>query len=559
MAQGKLSNRQRMINMMYLVLLAILALNVSPEVLDAFTRVRQQLKLSAEDVNQGSMDFISSMKAEIDREIKNEGKRDNEGLKDTLDQIRARTMSILSLIAEHNQEMEKMAKYDEEEGDYTFKDEAEKNYRYWMGNEEANDRRGNGAAMPLRDSIDGYFAFLNRIYNSQMMNDSLKVTPKTLRDPENKSDDKTKKWEQYTFEGPVIGNMATLEALKLEMLKEEKKLLDLLNSRFSTNHTYIPDTIKAISAPVSQIVPAGLQFQTRLFVGMVSSQVKPEFMSSSGNIALDEDGNSAVLTIPANGRSIPNGQKEGRQSYQATIKVPTATGKFEELTIKQEFIVRKPEVQITSAAVQNLYFKCGNTVNIDVPALGNLYDPVVEASRAVVKQSSQSRKRFIIIPEGRESVVNVSSRVNGQLMNIDNIKYNVIAPPKTLIEFFVNNRPYMGTTTVRAGSRVEVRLKADPEFARLMPDDAKYRIGQIDILLKTGLTPASLEKTISTRGQNALNKIDLALGTVMRQAKPGDKIYVQLKDISRVNFRDELVPDNRFTELERTIPIVISH
>ena len=108
MAQGKLSNRQRMINMMYLVLLAILALNVSPEVLDAFTRVRQQLKLSAEDVNQGSMDFISSMKAEIDREIKNEGKRDNEGLKDTLDQIRARTMSILSLIAEHNQEMEKM-------------------------------------------------------------------------------------------------------------------------------------------------------------------------------------------------------------------------------------------------------------------------------------------------------------------------------------------------------------------------------------------------------------------------------------------------------------------
>ena len=36
MAGGKLSPRQRMINMMYLVLMALLALNVSNEVLKAF-------------------------------------------------------------------------------------------------------------------------------------------------------------------------------------------------------------------------------------------------------------------------------------------------------------------------------------------------------------------------------------------------------------------------------------------------------------------------------------------------------------------------------------------
>ncbi|MDW8335319.1 MAG: gliding motility protein GldM, partial [Bacteroidia bacterium] len=41
MATGKLTPRQKMINMMYLVLTALLALNVSKEVLDAFIVVNE--------------------------------------------------------------------------------------------------------------------------------------------------------------------------------------------------------------------------------------------------------------------------------------------------------------------------------------------------------------------------------------------------------------------------------------------------------------------------------------------------------------------------------------
>ena len=49
MASGKLSPRQKMINMMYLVLTALLALNVSKEVLNSFSKLieesREQLKV----------------------------------------------------------------------------------------------------------------------------------------------------------------------------------------------------------------------------------------------------------------------------------------------------------------------------------------------------------------------------------------------------------------------------------------------------------------------------------------------------------------------------------
>ena len=50
MAGAKLSPRQKMINMMYLVLTALLALNVSREVMDAFYEVMVSQEASIETV-----------------------------------------------------------------------------------------------------------------------------------------------------------------------------------------------------------------------------------------------------------------------------------------------------------------------------------------------------------------------------------------------------------------------------------------------------------------------------------------------------------------------------
>ena len=45
MAQGKLSPRQRMINLMYLIFIAMLALNISVEVLSAFGVMNEKLTI----------------------------------------------------------------------------------------------------------------------------------------------------------------------------------------------------------------------------------------------------------------------------------------------------------------------------------------------------------------------------------------------------------------------------------------------------------------------------------------------------------------------------------
>ncbi len=60
MAGGKLSPRQMMINMMYLVLTALLALNISKDILEALTRLNSSLVQTVETVHKQNADVYSA-------------------------------------------------------------------------------------------------------------------------------------------------------------------------------------------------------------------------------------------------------------------------------------------------------------------------------------------------------------------------------------------------------------------------------------------------------------------------------------------------------------------
>jgi gliding motility-associated protein GldM len=556
MAQGKISARQKMINVMYLVLLALLALNVSSEVLDSFVSIRTRLQASAAASEAYTAQFVDMMEREINQEVANRGDRSNVGLKDTLRNIRSHTRKTIDLLDGHIAEMEALAKWEEATRQYLNPDELERNFRYWMGTDEmAQQRRGNGAAAGLRDSLDRYFSVLAGIYNGQTRQESERISPKILKDPEAAGrEDKARRWEQHTFDGPVVANLATLEALKIDVYRQEKELLDLLNTRLGVV-PFAPDKVEIISAPVASVVPAGMPFRTRLFVGMSSSEVHPQFGSSHGKITLDEDGNSAWLSIAADGSIIPEGEREGRQTFTATVDVPRANGGFETLTIREEFRVLRPEVRISSASIQSLYRHCSNPINIDVPALGDLFDPVVSATQAQVRTSGQSRKRFMIEPTGQNCVLSVSNRAEGRVTKVEDIRYRVIEPPKPSIEMQVNGRSYNGAVPVARSSRVALRLIADREFAMAQPGDAQYEIGEVVILLQDQLGPARVVKTLNLQGQDATRLQQIPLGPEVQQARPGTQAFVQIREVYRKNYRGERIADTRFPELELTLSL----
>ena len=552
MAQKKVNNRQRMINMMYLVLLALLALNVSAEVLNAFDQMRKRLAISAETADQGSMDLLASMHRSIDDEVINRKKMDNAGLKDTLNDIRQSTQQLMQLLNTHIGEMNELADWDSAKHRYTRMGETEKNFQYWMGEEEDSQAgRGNGAAYELREKINRYAAKLAAICNAQRKKGDKAFASQLVGEVTETKEGITKSWERYTFEGPVIANMATLEALKIDIYQLEKSALELINKNRLNADIYVADKLIPISSPLTGQVVAGLPFRTRLNVAFSSNALQPQFYSPSGKISTENNGASGILEVMASGASIPKGKNEGVQHYTATITVPTAKGS-EKLELRDKFTVRRPEIVITSGAVQLLYKDCANQLNVDVPALGEYYQPVINASGGEARQSNQNRKRLLVDPQSRVLNLKVATRTNGQTIPLGSQKYRVVLPPKPSIELKANGHTYTGMASISKKSRIYMRIKPDREFAEMFDRDARYRISQVDVLLKDGLMPAKKVASMKVSNKDAVNGFRINLPSRVQQARTGAILYLQIDKVQRKNYKGKVITDKRFTEIERS-------
>lgn len=113
MAGGKLSPRQKMINMMYLVLTALLALNVSREVMDAFYEVMIGQEASIETVEKQNANIYAAFEAAAAENPVKAGP-----WRDKANEVKSKSESMYSKIDEIKAEViERSGGSDEESGD----------------------------------------------------------------------------------------------------------------------------------------------------------------------------------------------------------------------------------------------------------------------------------------------------------------------------------------------------------------------------------------------------------------------------------------------------------
>jgi hypothetical protein len=299
------------------------------------------------------------------------------------------------------------------------------------------------------------------------------------------------------------------------------------------------DSLIAFEAPRAQVVAAGMKYETTIGVGVASKSIRPEFVGNG--LSLDPGGSTATMTITANGNVIPEGKTEGIQRYTAMIKVPRADGLIQEIPLTGEFVVRKPEVVVRSKALQILYKDCGNVVEVDVPALGDLYNPDFSRSKGgKIVKSAQNRKEITIVPGSPKFDLSVYTNTNGQSVMLDKLTYNVVKPPKPRIALLVNGREHNAAAPVNKRGSVVVKLIADSEFMKTLPKDARYRASKINLMMQDGLSPPRTIKSFSGADIQRGVTINLAEGAI-RNAYSGAKIYFEVEDIKRINFEGKAV------------------
>lgn len=120
---------------------------------------------------------------------------------------------------------------------------------------------------------------------------------------------------------------------------------------------------------------------------------------------------------------------------------------------------------------------------------------------------------------------------------------------------YANGKKMMPNTVIAKGTRLTYKIVPDPDFLALMPRDARYGVREIAFYVQKGLDPARKIGSANVEGKDAVEGIDFAIPAEVFQAS-GAKVYMEVSDIYRLNFKGEKIDDERFGLYEKTYTFI---
>ena len=523
MAGGKETPRQKMIGMMYLVLIALLALNVTKTVLERFIFINHSLERSvseAKATNEGTVSRINTAVSESGNRA-----ADVQVLT-TAKEVRKKTSEILA-------EMDKIkAELIEKTGG------EENGVPLGIDNEEvvANLMVNNKKGEEVKKKLNEYAAFLTKATGTQYAPLALDASehPAFKDDPNQKRKNFS---ELYFAHTPMSASLATLSQMQTEVINYESQALEALARKVGAADLKF-DNIIAMVRPESKIVAAGTKYQADMFIAASSSAVTPTMKLNGTSIPVENGLGKVEFVAKADSYD-----KDGlaKKTYTAEITIDTPGGGDTTYTNTIEYFVARPVIQVQSASVQALYLNCGNELNIQVPALGSTYNPSFSASGASAIEGSQ-KGLVTVVPNAAEVKLNVNS--NGNYIGSETFKVRRIPMPTIKALSGGRELDLKRGVPVPVPRSLELKAVPDQSFAEFLPKDARYRVSQWEVTLARGSRPVKTER---------VNSENINLNAFASLARPGDRIVIEVKQVQRMNFRGNVENEISVARLSKSL------
>jgi gliding motility-associated protein GldM len=522
MAGGKETPRQKLIGMMYLVLTALLALQVSSAIILKFKFLDDSLM----QVNGKTSANNANVKETIQQAVTKGGNRaaDKKVLDDATE-VRTRTAAIIKYLDDtRNTLITKAGGGLNPDGSYKDPSAEDKVAIEMIGGKK------NGEAYKMKDKLNDYANFLKK-YNPNMKPLAIdaKDDPIASKDEHQKSKD----FAELNFEAtPLTAALAVLAQKESEILKHEADILSTLAGKVGADIIKF-DKIFAMARAESKTVAAGTKYKADMFIAASSNAITPTMTYQGRPVKVENGLGKIEFTAQAGAYD-----KEGisKQQWTGQIRINN-NGRDTTFTLKEEYFVAKPVIQVQSASVQALYLNCGNELNVQVPALGATYDPSFTASGASVVKGA-TKGIVTLVPTSKEVVLNVSS--GGNKIGSENFKVRLI--PKPEIVALANGKPVNEKQGMAAPGPRSIVMKAIPDesFKNFLPKDARYRVFKWEAFLVRG-RKAVAQETFSGETAN--------LTSFAAMAREGDRISIEVKEVKRMNFRNNVEDVNIGTRI----------
>jgi gliding motility-associated protein GldM len=502
-----------MIGMMYLVLTALLALQVSSAVLEKFAIINETMLGLKEETNRKNAATLNQIVAEA-------GKSQNARVvnaRENAQKVRELTQTTLAGIEKVKMEMMKLSNTDK------------------INEGLINDHSSKVAAFMISTPAGKNFENLLNDYTKQLkalsgMSDadfpSLAKRPKDMPLFASDEDHANKDFLTFTFEStPAIAALTSVTQIETEVLEYETRALDKLLADAGIGKVSFDNMVPMVRTK-SSVVAAGAKYEADLFISASSSSFNPEMFKDGQKLELFNDPTGVRMgkvEFTATAGSYDPKTLLAKKTSLAQIKLPDTT-----LTTEVEYFVAQPVIKVTTGNAPTLYMNCGNFVNIEVPTLGTNYNPAFSAKGADIVKGDKPGK-VTIIPSQRKITVNVSNA--GTPLGGVAFDVNPIPLPRYIIKDN-SGKEVDKKLGVRGSSLTGLRVVPEPDenFKNAVPKDATYRIRSMEVIHARGASPINR--------MNATNEV-LDLGPWRSQFKAGDRIVIEIKTVTRRTYQGQ--------------------
>ncbi len=384
MAGYKETPRQKMIAMMYLVLTALLALNVSKQILDAFLVVNE----SMESTNESLSARIEGRYAKFDQQYEM-NKEKVEPYWKQAQTIKNQSEALIEYIEQLKLDLVKVAdrKSEEEVLNLYYKDTVINNKakKVLMLSE-----------VPTKDKYDATTFYLVRdngkgeaFVLSKKMKDFRTTILKTMNLPEtdtkiglitnerhyHDADGQGQNWEQHNFYHTILAaDITILNKIIGEIKSAEYNAINFLYGSVSEKDFKF-DHVTAKVIPRSTYVLKGQKYEAEILVAAYDSKTKPDVRVLKGVDKLTEKNIGRAQTITGDEGVVKlefHANTEGLQKYAGQIEMmDPATHQKVSYPFSGAYIVAPPALIVAPLKMNVFYIGVDNPVAISSPGIAD--------------------------------------------------------------------------------------------------------------------------------------------------------------------------------------------
>ncbi|MCU0390703.1 MAG: gliding motility protein GldM [Thermoflexibacter sp.] len=517
MAGLKETPRQRMIGLMYLVLTALLALQVSNAVLEKFVFIDESLQHAMHVSRDASAKVFTAM----DKKVKDEGSRPGDlAYLKKASEVKEETSKMINEIEKLRQELvDHTGGRDPKTGELLNGKDYDMVMNFMIGPEGSK----LGRAYKLQTDLNAFAKKISEMDTAlgKQLQTRIALEASEMEQYKNNPDHKSKDFANINFGNtPLVAALAIMSEMETQVARYEAKAMEVISTKVGQVDVKF-DKIVAMANAESKVVAAGTMYKATLFLAASASNIVPKMSSSVGAVKLENG--IGHIEFKASGS---NYDKEGneKKSWQGAITIRTTRGTDTTFKVEQEYVVAKPVIQIQSATVKALYLNCGNELSVQVPALGVNYDPSFSASSAEVIKGAK-KGDIIIVPSAAKVDLTVSS--GGTVIGVEHFPVRLL--PKPDIEVFSGTKQLDVKVGGPCPRSLTAKALAEQSIKDAIPKDARYKVVGWEISLARGrrLIGSPMKVTSETADVTQFAS----------QSQPGDRLIIEVKGVKRMNFK----------------------